>query len=133
MSKSKVTLLDEILEMNMKMSDLFEECKIKPDHLSLPEEASDLPIDMIREGRNWLEDIFNEEYKAVRKVKDLLSDEQWARYKLWGSFEETQEMILLREKRIPFRKILVGRNRPDLFKKGKVNEGIKQSHTKKRG
>jgi len=133
MSKSKTEMLTEILEMDEEVRKRFPDAKIKENHLSLHEDAHDLPADMIREGYKWLFEIFTNEYAAVATVRRLLSEEQWDRYLKWGGFEDHQECVLMREKMIPFRAALVSRNRPNLFKKGVVNVELKNRKNSKKG
>ena len=131
MSRSRVSRINEINEMIEKMSVEFEEAKIKVDSLSLPEEAILFPIGMVSDGYKWLKAIYNNEFAAVQTVRSLLTDTQWARYKLWESFNRTQEMKLLREKQVPFRKAVISRDRPVLFKKGTQNGQIKNINSSK--
>lgn len=131
MSKSREQMVIEIEMMADTMRPEFDDLKIKDNHLSLPDEAVFFPKDLITEGHKWLDNVYKTEFAPVRTVRNLLSTDQWQRYKLWGSFGETQEMILLKEKQVPLRKVLVARDRPNLFKKGKQNEQLKKLHSEK--
>jgi len=128
MSKNKV---DEINAMASDMSEELIAIKVKSDQLILPEEAHSFPKDMIKEGHEWLTKIYQNQFAAVRTVRNLLTKDQWNRYTLWGSFSETQEMKLLKEKQIPFRKVVISRERPQIFKKGVQSEQIKSINSKK--
>jgi hypothetical protein len=131
MSLNRKQMIDEITMMANDMVPEFEEIKVKATHLDLPDEALEFPKELIKEGYEWLYTIWIGAFGAVRTVRNLLTPDQWERYKLWGSFDETQEMLLLKEKQVPFRKAIVGRNRPDLFKKGIQNVEVKSVHSKK--
>ena len=126
-------MLTEIKSMVADIKLHFDEAKIKENHIDLPyEECESLPADMIREGYKWIQEIHKNEYAAVRMVKRLLPKELWDRYKAWDGFNDHQEVVLLREKMIPFRKKLVSRDRPKLFKKGEVNGQLKKISREKR-
>lgn len=131
MSLSRKHMIDEIVMMADDMFPEFEEIKVRGSHLNLPDEAIEFPAAMVKEGYDWLLKIWENQFAAVRKVRNLLTADQWARYKLWGSFDETQEMVMLKEKQVPFRKAIVGRDRPDLFKKGIQHGEVKKLNTKK--
>ena len=118
-------MMEDVMEPTLK------EAKIRDNHLSLPDNADDLPAIMIRDGLRWFTEIYENQYEAVKTVKRLLPQEIWDRYNTWSGFEDHQEVILLKKVMIPFRTILVGRNRPTLFKKGIVNEQLSDTHTKK--
>jgi len=126
MSKSKDEMLKIIHAIEADIKPIFAEAKIKDNHLELPENANELPATMIRAGLKWLEEIHTKEYAAVKTVKRLLPDEIWKRYEQWEGFSDHQEVVLLKEKMVLFRKVVVSRNRPDLFKKGIVNEFFKK-------
>lgn len=134
MSRSKVDLIEHINRMGQIMNETcFKDGKIKDTHLDLPELATEFPHKMLLEGCDWLISIFENEFEAVRKVKALLPQETWDRYESWGCFDETQEVILLKEKLVPFRKALVGHNRPGLFKKGAQRAEEKRAKNSKKG
>jgi hypothetical protein len=132
MRKSREEMVQLISMMESEMIPILKEAKIKDNHLSLIEETAKLPREMITEGYKWLEAIYENEFAAVKTVKRLLPDILWERYRAWEGFDEHQEVKLLREKMIPFRAVIVSRNRPNLFKKGKVNAALKKLHSKKR-
>jgi len=132
MSKSRTVLCDEMRVMVTHMAPMMTEAKIKEGHLEIHEEADTLPADMVREAHKWLTSIFEKEFQAVKTVKRLLPDDMWKRYKSWGDFGDHQEVVLLREKMIPFRKVIVSRERPEFFKKGVVNGIINATHSKKK-
>ena len=127
MGHSKASLLEDIKVKGGQMmaTMIAEDVAIKPDYLSLPEEAAKLKMPMIRAGWKWLTAIYDDEYAEVRRLKSLLPDEIWARYKSWGGFEDHREVVLLKEALVALRKRLISREKPDIFKKSKCEKAIK--------
>jgi hypothetical protein len=94
----------------LEKSELWEECR-KP---------------MLQAAYKWFRDIREGIYKTVHEIRKLLPDHIWKRYEEWGGFDDHQEVVLLKQRQVAFRKALVSKNRPDLFKKGKRNSEIKE-------
>lgn len=132
MGHSKEHMLTTIAEMRTTMKDALEFSKVKDTHLVLHDRALELPAELIREGFNWLKHIFEHQYKEYIKVRLLLSDDQWARYLLWEDFEDFREVVLLRKATFEFRRRIVSRFRPNLFKKVHVSGQIKAIDKKKK-
>ncbi len=114
------------------------ECEsLKTDILDVPEDADKLKADFIKSGYKWICEIRIGAWKVYRDVKILLSEEQWERYKNWGSMEEHREMVMLRESLVALRKAVKHRDRPDFYKKGKLNAALRKhagkSKTKSKG
>lgn len=132
MAHSKSFMLDAMREQAAKIMDLLtaEGVAIKPDHLTIPENAEKLRADFLRPGFHWLYEIHDNEYDAVIQIKKLLKPEIWQRYKEWGGFDEHREMILLRERLSDLRKRLVSRDRPDFFKKTVIAKALKRAEKK---
>ena len=101
-------------------------CKVKENHLQVPEKALDLKAEFIRPAFYWVEEVYSAEYTGYRRIRDLCTEEIWNRYFLWApDFDDHREMVLLRKAAFELRKRVVSRTRPDLFKKGKVNGQVK--------
>lgn len=132
MAHSKEHMLTTIAEMVTTMKAALEFAKVKGTHLILHERVSEMPADMIREGFNWLVFIFENQYLEYTKVRALLTDDQWARYLLWEDFEDFREVVLLRKATFEFRRAIVSRCRPVLFKKVKVNGKLREIDRKKK-
>ena len=106
----------------------LEDLKIKEGHLDLPNEVVGLKVHDLKEGFEWLRKIYTTEYTTLIQVKRLLTPLQWKQYELFGmeDFEDHQEVVLLRKAQRMLRKALVSQDRPNLFKKGYVNEQLSE-------
>ena len=98
---------------------LEEEVQIKPDQLHVPEDGADFRAGFIRAGFKWINEVYENEYAKVTRIKKMQPDEMWARYKKWGGFEEHREVVLLRDALSVLRAKIVSRSRPDFYKKSK--------------
>lgn len=133
MGHSKAFLLED---MRRKAGEIMavlvgEDVSIKPDHLLLEDGDIDhLKITFIRPGFYWIRGVYEEEYEEVNKIKKLLPDHLWARYKSWGGFDEHREVVLLKDALIKLRAKVVSRDRPDIFKKSKRAKEIRLLKTK---
>lgn len=127
MGHTKVFLLEEMKTTGETIIALLlqEDVNIKPDHFSFSEDVSILKMDFIRPGYKWLNTVLIEEFEEVKKVKRLLTDKLWKRYKTWGGFEDLREAILLKEALNTLRAKVVSRERPDVLKKSKCTKAIK--------
>lgn len=94
--------------------------------IEMPEEALLLPIATIRNGYKWLKSIVDNELALVNSIRKLLSPELWDRYLRWGDFEDHRETKLLHDAHQELKKSTSLKNRPDLFKKGKMSAEIKK-------
>ena len=132
MRMTKDEMIDKIRVYCEAMSNHLAELKIREGHLSLPEDLTIFKAATLKDGLEWIEAIWSKEYDALVRAKRLLTPDQWKRYELWGfeNFEDHQEVIILRRAQVDLRKVLVSKDRPDLFKKGFVHE--RESVQKKR-
>lgn len=105
--------------------------KIKDGHLSIPDDAKQLPVSMIREAFHWVLSLFECEYYGYKKMRDLCTEEIWERYLKWEGCEDFREVILLRKATHTFRQQVISRKRPNFFKKGKVKIALKSKVIKK--
>lgn len=126
---------DEMLRtMRMHAHDMkgaIAECEgLKDDILDVPDDAEKLKVDFIKPAYAWICELRTIVWKKYRDVKNLLSDTLWERYKQWGGFEDHRECVLLRESLVAFRKAVRHRDRPDFYKKGKLNAALKKDGNK---
>jgi len=110
--------------MGIEIMDLLikEDVTIKHNALVILEDSEKLRADFIRPGFKWISEVYSIEYKKVKRVKGLLSEELWKRYKEWDFFEDHREMILLRQSLNELRTAIVSRKRPDFYKKKKYEK-----------
>ena len=132
MGHSKQHMIDVINVTITAMADLLKFAKVKETHLVLHERTLELPITIIREGFGWLKCVNENQFVTYQKTRALLTKEQWDRYLLWEDFEDFREVIMLRKATFEFRRCIVSRHRPSLFKKGKTNGEIKAIDRKKK-
>lgn len=125
-------MLAEMNTMGLEIMKLLKEegTKIRDNHLVVPEDSNELRADFIRPAYKWIAEIYQNEYAKARRVKGLLSDELWKRYREWGGYEDHREMVLLRKACNALRASLVSQKRPDFYKrtkyekaKAKINPG----------
>jgi hypothetical protein len=112
------------------MKSIFEQAGMKNDHFSFifeKENLSDLDIDFLQKALDWIYSIYVLEYHQVLNIKQLLSDEIWKRYQTWGGFEEHRECVLLRKSLGDFKHMITHPERPDFFKKGKLDAKLKSA------
>ena len=113
---SLITGLEEIVEI---MSPEFEEAYITDKIFAMPESFDAFTKSDLRIAYVWLKDIYEGAYRELAKVRGLLDPDQWKRYKVWDSFNKTQEMKLLKAGQFGLRKAFKAETRPAMFKKGK--------------
>jgi hypothetical protein len=126
MAHSKQFMLDEIARMVAEMQLALTHINAPENHMLLPEEAIKAPVENIREGYKWLVCVFEMRHRRWTTVRGLLVEEQWARYYLWGGFDNHREMIMLKEASLHLRQAVISRARPDLFKKSKLSAILKK-------
>ena len=104
--------------------------KMKEDTFDFPdtEELLKLHVNIVRAGFKWIKEIFETEFVGFTDVWTLIPPEQWARYAVMPDMGDMPESILLRKAVFALRTKLVGRDRPDFFKKGKLNAAIKKAN-----
>ena len=124
MAHSKAYMLAEMNIMGIEIMSLLtqEEMKIRENHLEVPDGSDELRADFIRPAYHWIAEIYHSEYAKARRIRGLLTDELWKRYKSWGGFDEHREVILLRKACSNLRDVLVSQKRPDFYKKTKYDK-----------
>ncbi len=132
MGHSKQHMVDVMNIAIEEMAAALKFAKVKETHLVLHERTLELPVTIIREGFGWLTCVHKTQFATYQKVRALLTTEQWDRYLLWEDFEDFREVIMLRKATFEFRRCIVSRHRPNLFKKGKTNGEIKAIDRKKK-
>ena len=125
MGYSKEYMLNSMALHIEEMTDALKYAKIKEGHLAISEKALQLPVTMIREACHWIENLFQCEFHGYKKVRKLCTEEIWERYLSWEDFADHREVVLLRKAIFLLRKAVVSRQRPDFFKKGKVDAALK--------
>ena len=128
MAKSKHDMLTQMRLMCRSLTDFYEQLKMKEDTFVLPplDELEILHATFIRDGFKWIQKIYQEEFLKFNNVWKLVPPEQWARYKMMPDMDDLREVIMLKEATFALRTKLVSRDRPDFFKKGKLNGQIKK-------
>jgi hypothetical protein len=114
----------EITKLSDEMSSLFIEAKIKEDYLTIDPAAINFDKEIILEAFDWTHKIRDDQFQKVKRIKMLLTEEMWVRYKSWGDFSDHREVVLLNEGLQTLRKAVINSLRPDLFKKSKVKSFI---------
>jgi hypothetical protein len=109
-----------------KMSPLLLEAKVPADYLEFPNEAKYFDTKILTTALEWLQRVYSFEYKNAKDIKALLTEEMWTRYKNWGEFDEHQEALLLTERLQLLKKAIVRADRPDLFKRKKIERFLKK-------
>lgn len=69
-----------------------------------------------KEMLEWTSNIWNNEYTAYQKVRELLPDEVWARYFRWKEHDH-KEMILLDKAKRKLRSAILSSKKPTMLKK----------------
>ena len=108
------------------MQETLTEAGVPEGYLHISVDIDRFPMSWIRAAYKWIQSINVNQYKDVRRVRALLPDAIWARYKAWDSFNDFPEVVLMFKSLYALRQAVRTNNRPDLFKKGKVNAFIKQ-------
>ena len=90
------------------------------------EDLEKLPVTIIRDAYNWLEKILGAEWREYSCIRRLLPEMAWEMYEAMGDFEDHREVKLLRLAQKNLRSIFISRERPTLFKKGKVVDELKK-------
>ena len=126
MAKKKADLIVEIKMAASVMNGFHERWDMKANHLYVHSECELFLMDDIRTAHKWIMKIYNGAFKQYQTTRKLLSEDIWARYFLWGGFEDHTEMILLKKHTYEVRSQLVRQTRPDFYKKGKANAAIKK-------
>lgn len=99
---------------------------IKDNYLKIPPDSRLLPDRFILDGYTWLLLLEEEEYEKARKIRALLPESTWDTYYSWGDFNTVNEMVLWRKASRELRDVVVSRNRPDFFKRVRVEAKIRK-------
>jgi len=126
---------DMISSICIYLTDMQEEilaAGMKHDVIEIPDGWPILPITTIREAYKWLRQIYTHNFKdEIYKVRELLPKMLWKRYEDWGDFTDHREVKMLQEVQTRFRGLLISKDRPIFFKKGKIRAEIKRLRKKK--
>lgn len=127
---TKAYLLEEMRMICGKIMGLLieEDAQVKPDQLDIPADSDKFKMSFIRDGFNWLSEVFTTEYQEVIRIKKTQPEEIWLRYRSWGGFEDHEEVVLLRKAINELRAKVISRKRADYFKKSKRK--LKSNKTK---
>ena len=124
---NRVEMIAEMDSILNEMEPMILKVNVK---LIIVEGSEKLDINFIREGLKWLQNIHKSVYEKLMTVRALLTPEMWKRYEVWDCFENHRESIMLKEALAEFRKEIVSRNKPNFWKRSKVNEQIKKLEKK---
>jgi len=109
--------INKIRRLFDEMRPILIEAGINFKFYELPEKDQ-VKVEWCHEALNWLKEIYESVYKDTLKIKELLPEEIWLRYKLWGDFDEHREVILLNTALRKLHSRMVVLKRPIFFKKG---------------
>jgi len=123
MALSRVKTLERINKMLAEAAKLFNIGKIKP--VFVHEDSAILPVDVVREGYQWLLAVHQGPFQKVLDIWKLCPEGVWDRYFLFGGFEEHREMVLLHKALIQLKKAMY--RRPVLFTKSKVTKLVRKA------
>lgn len=92
-----------------------------------------LPKEVVQEGKLWLTEIFEHEYKDVYDIRKLLSEDIWKFYDaFYRDFKDHREVKLLKERSNLLEYALMKLTRPDLFIPKRVTKVLKEMRMKKK-
>lgn len=118
--KVKISYAPEIRKIVDLMIPIMIEATVPEDYFNLPDEVEFFPQELLKEGYEWIERIYNKEHREAKNIKGLLSEEMWERYRQWADFGDHREVVLLTEALQKFRKTVMNAKRPMIFKKSYV-------------
>ena len=126
MSMTKNNLLIAIIESVGEMSEDIKDAKIKENYLEVTSQNRQLHYKYLLEAFKWLQNIYRNEHKEVRRIKALCPKQVWKNYELMGC-DELEEVIMLKKALQDFRKVVVSRNKPIFFIRSKVDGIIRKA------
>ncbi|MEK0324498.1 MAG: hypothetical protein QQN63_02245 [Nitrosopumilus sp.] len=101
---------------------------IKQTALTITSDWEHLPMNMVREGWNWLKVVHNINLAEITKVRSLLNEDLWEKYENWGGFDDLREVQMMNEALIRLKKKVTNNDRPDFFKKTRVTKIIRKKN-----
>lgn len=135
MQSENKKLIANIIDRIEVMRSIFDQVGIKKDHFSFcieKEGLEDLDTEFLEVASDWIDTVYILLYGDILQIKKLLSEETWKRYQTWGGFEEHRECVLLRGALDRFKEMITSKDRPDFFKKGKLDAKLKSTKSKGR-
>ena len=123
----KAEMLNDIEAMLKDASNALKFAKAQRVYLDPPwEDMNLMPYAMISKARVWLRKIWAKELVAYDRAWVLCKNEVWQRMFTYGGFDDHAEMKLLVAAGVELRRALGSKDRPDLFKKGKLRDEIRR-------
>lgn len=128
---NKAAKLDDISKMTKAMSYFLPKMKLKDNFLDIPDGSGSLNGDTIDDGHKWITEIYNNEFNAVYQLWRKQDAKLWNDYESLG-LDDMPEYKELAKLLTSLRKKLKSQTRPNLFKKGKLHDALKEK-TKETG
>jgi len=119
---TKLEMVEKMRITIVEMSEILNRANVE---LDVPSRSEELKTEYISDGYKWIYQIIVPKFLDVMEIWKLLPKELWERYDKWGVFEEHREVVLLEERMVTFKKYLKDKQRPDFFKRSKINAKIK--------
>ena len=116
--------------MATEMQPFVVEANVPEGQLVFSEDAEQLKVSYFNKGFTWLRRVYCSEFDELKKAKALQPQEIWDRYKLMG-WTDHAETKILKKALFQFRKAIIAKNRPTIFKKGEVKKCLKSSKLRK--
>lgn len=121
--RSKKEYIERISEIVSEYSETLKRADLE---LYLPNCLSEVSGDLLHDAYMWLKDHVRIPLESYAQIRRLCSEDVWRFYETMGDCDDLAEVKLLTRARIDLKKVIVDRNRPILFKKGKMNEWFKK-------
>jgi hypothetical protein len=94
--------------------------------LPLPEDWKDVRVPEIKKAHTWCKKLLKDYVIPLDNIFELLPVFMWESYAIFGSaFDEHREVKILRRQKTALRRFVVSRERPQLFKMKRVEDGQK--------
>ena len=127
---TKLQKVEQIRKQLETFSAIFKKAGIKDNYLMILENVNWLKMDWLKTAHEWLTNSVEPLVRSVEKIIDLLPDKVWTQYILMGDCEDLREMRMLKKALGDLRTMVVSKRRPDFFKKGLVDDEIKERAAK---
>lgn len=127
MGRSKIELVDEMRDMLIEMQPLIAKSGVPRGRLVIPEHVEFVKIDLLRPACEWMHMIYDTVWEAARRARALCTEEVWDRMEKWDDFHDHREAVILRNALKGLRKECINRNRPEFWRKSKINGTIKKA------
>jgi len=120
---NRVSMIHDMRLMLDSMNNMLVRARVQG-ILCVPIGSEKLTTKFIKEGHDWLKEVYGNQYKDVDKVWKLLPEALWKRYEVWGDFEEHREAKMLTAALCELRKAIICIGRPAFFKKSIINKRL---------